>query len=466
MNGPGEKKPSSAWKRIRDAAPATPAKSGTTELVQDINNPIRQAENAARIGEKEMQGALAAIRKIEQEIEELKRKGADKDEWAKALGTIKSEQANINRLSRNLQSARDGLSGTDQDTLTKQITTIADEVAVLAERLERARKDADAVAVKKTTPEPPVLGPHVAARAKRSSAPSGGDTETALHHGFERVADTGDVQAKLEKEMSDSRERVNHRVLEIFDVLDKGSARLLNEDPDKEVYKHVGKGGITVVQTADLDEQLDRTATAMKDFVKIVGVLPQLVENLKTDLDDSEGRAEDIAKRIPPRPFSTPRIVPPFDRDSAPRLAPPPPVNIPGAVQMPQEPGLEHGAGEVGGVHSYGGDTVREIKARKEQLDMHTITMLKTINEILSKAFGLDVEDGVPTGAYAYKYDTVAQRGFMEVVNNTWVATRDTARALVPPMKRLVEEIAQLISESREAREAIARKAEEEGKTT
>lgn len=430
-----------------------PAKSGMAELVDQIDDKMHQAENAARIGEMEMQNTRAAIQKIEQELEELKRKGADKDEWAKALSAIKSEQVNISRLLGNMQSAETGLPPAGAEALAKKISDIATEVGVFAERLEKVHRNA--LATRDATPEK-ALSKALIARPK-GSAPIGSDTQTALHHGFKSVAEVGDVSANLERELNMARERINRRVLEIFDILDRGSVRLLNE----EVYEYKD-GQVKVVPIADLEEQLELSRAAMEEFTDIVGVLPQLVENLKADLIDSEGRYSAVAQRQTPGAAAEPRTIQQWDRLNAPRATPPPPVQMPAAPQMPAEPDFAHGAGESADVHGYGAQAVREIKERKARIDAETITILNTINEILSLALGFE---STPS-AYAYEYDPATQKSYMKVSADTWAATSETARALIPPMERLVGEIEQLITESRQAKEAIARKVEEDNKPT
>jgi len=215
---------------------------------------------------------------------------------------------------------------------------------------------------------------------------------------------------------------------------------------------------VIVVPNTDLEDQLERTGSAMKEFADIVGVLPQMVENLKTDLIDSESRYIARANRQEPGASTAPRAIPRWDRIAAERAAAPASVQIPAAPLMPLEPDFEHGAGESADVHGYSADAVREIKARKERIDAQTIIILNTVNEILSQALGF--ESG--TSAYAYEYDPAAQRGFMKVSVDTWAATSSTARALIPPMERLVGEIGQLIAESHAGKEAIARKVEAE----
>ena len=519
MNGTGEK-PSSLWKRLKDAAgakgpqqpaqppaptpePTTPPPSNAPEpptvtavpptsmvappapittpepkavgnmsrLVDQINDKIRLAKLIIEHEEVESAQASKALDALQLKMEELEQRGGDDDDWNKLVNGLKREQQKIDQWMDNVNAAQDlPKEGDAQHTpddiakiasglvnvMTKNVTVQADLTKAGTARRTPPKALTKALAAVTTTP--PAISLTKAVAARHTSAPIfGSGQQTALHYGLKSVAEAGKVAANLEQELNTARERINRRVLEIFDVLDKASARLLNE----EAYEYKEKQ-VRVVPVADLEAQLERSRSAMDDFADIVSSLPQMVENLKSDLTDSESRYGAIAQRRQPDSATAPQEIPRWDRIAAARLTPSSPVQMPAVPQIPAEADLVHGAGESADVHGYGANAVREIKERKSRIDAQTITILNTINEILSHALGF--EDA--SSAYAYEYDSAAQKNFMKVTVDTWAATQDTANALIPAAERLVGEIEQLIAESHQAKEAIARTIEQENNTT
>ena len=435
-------------------------------LIGQVNDKIHQADRALAIGTKEATDAASAINALELKMDELTNRGGDKDEWSTVVEGLKQEKKTAERLMKNLTSAGAGLPQLNQPentpevdkkinemgnsigSLNKEVHELQDRITILLEKAGEARRMpvdksiAKGLATPTATPTTS-LAQSVTARPKGSAHLP---LETALHHGMRRVAET--VSPELEQELNVARPEINRHMLEILDLLKKGSRCLIDKhayDFDSETRQ------VHALADSDLEKQLDLTTTAMERFEDTVRSLPQMVEDIKAELDYREEVYRTIAQRQerPERP--TPKLIDPWDPALAPKLAPPAAIERPADVHMPDEADLIHGAGESKAATALLADTVRAIKETKGRTDKQVFTVLNTINEILSQ--GLGISDG---SASAYEYDV---DGFMKVKVDTWVATRDTARTLVPITERLVKEIDDLITESRAGKEAVAHQA-------
>lgn len=417
------------------------------ELITDLNDPAKQAEKAVRIGAKEMQDTRTAIQKIEQEIEELKRQGADKDAWGKALGIIESERANINRLSSNLQSARAGIAASDQKELLQRISDTTHEVAALAERLERVRKDA--AATQKTTPDKSLTK---AVAGRHTSAPiRDGTLDTALHHAAEKTKDTGGVGVELGREIEAMQTKIDARFVTILSVMDQAVGRIV----DNKAY---GFDGETIVPLNSYSPdfknpleayraQLKATMEAANDFAEIVKVLPQEVMNLTVELQDTERNFLAKLNRESNPPATVPPTVPPFDPAAAPTSVTTSAIKL-SQIDVGKEPPLDVGKREAGRALGGALTTLDAIENLKTHIDAQIILILSTIDEVMSRALNGEAYTDAGGKIAAVTNDP-------NPVNRLETTVR-TASDLIGILERLPQEVTSLVTEIHDAEKQIA----------